>query len=65
MEDIIRVLRVIEYVGPRSRVEETVARSIHGEKDAGRGLTIKAATIGTYPEIFERGGSAVSESIDN
>lgn len=54
MEDTVRVLRVIEYAGPRSRVEEAVANSIHGEKDAGRGLTIKAATIGTYPEILDR-----------
>lgn len=49
--DIVRVLRIIEYVGPRDRVEATVAGSIHGTKDAGLGLSIKAATIGTYPEI--------------
>lgn len=51
-EDIIRVLRVIEYVGPRSRVEETVSNSIHGEKHFG-GLTIRAAVIGEYPEILQ------------
>lgn len=54
MDDTIRVLRVIEYVGPRQRVEETVAKSIHGERDAGFGLLIRAATIGAYPEILER-----------
>lgn len=32
-EDIVRVLRVVEYEGPRSWVEATVAKSIHGEKD--------------------------------
>ena len=52
-EDIVRVLRVIEYVGPRERVESTVAKSIHGTKDAGLGLTIRAATIGAYPEILK------------
>ena len=53
IEDTIRVLRVIEYVGPRSRVESAVAQSIHGEKDAGSGLIIRAATVGIYPEILE------------
>lgn len=53
-EDIVRVLRVIEYVGPRERVEQVVAKSIHGEKDAGRGLVIRASTVGAYPEILER-----------
>lgn len=57
----IRVLRVVEYVGPRRWVEETVARSVHGEKRFGPGgvAVIRAATIGTYPEILidaETGG---------
>jgi hypothetical protein len=51
-EEIVRVLRVIEYVGERSNVESTVSRSMQGEKQMG-GLTIRAATIGTYPEILE------------
>lgn len=53
-EEIIRVLRIVEYVGPRSRVEDTVARSIHGVRDSGRGLSISAVTIGCYPEIIEK-----------
>lgn len=52
--EIVRVLRVIEYIGPRDRVEKTVANSIHGSKDAGGGLTINAATIGQYPEVLEK-----------
>lgn len=52
-EEIIRVLRVVEYVGPRAWVEETVARSIHGEKRLNDDRVIRAATIGTYPEILE------------
>lgn len=51
-EDIVRVLRVVEYIGVRSRVEKTVAGSIHGERDCGNGLTIRAATVGAYPEII-------------
>lgn len=53
-EDIVRVLRVIEYVGPRGRVESTVSKSIHGERDCGNGLFIRASTVGAYPEILER-----------
>lgn len=60
-EDIVRVLRIVEYVGPRSWVEATVAKSIHGTKDVSeymggprQGKIIRAATIGTYPEILQR-----------
>jgi hypothetical protein len=55
--DRVRVLRVIEYVGDRSWVEQEVARSIHGTKvidgKYGKG-EIRAATIGVYPEIFTK-----------
>lgn len=57
MADIVRVLRIIEYTGPRDRVEETIANSIQGTRDCGRGLIIRGATIGTYPEILEQGQS--------
>ena len=52
-EDIIRVLRIIEYVGERSRVEKTIEESIHGCRTL-LNLTIRVATIGEYPEILER-----------
>lgn len=56
MEDQVRVLRVIEYVGDRSAVEACVKASIHGEVEVkGRGYTIRAATIGTYPELLTKG----------
>lgn len=52
-EDHIRVLRVLEYSGSRSAVEEAVAKSVTGEKRWGdRPVLLKAATIGTYPEIL-------------
>ncbi len=60
-EEVVRVLRVIEYIGPRSWVESTVARSIHGTKDLNNFIgdkppkMIRAATIGTYPEILAKG----------
>lgn len=55
MEKIVRVLRVIEYVGPQSWVESQVAGSIQGERRFGPNneRIIRAATIGVYPEILE------------
>jgi hypothetical protein len=58
-EDIIRVLRLVEYEGPRSLVEEQVRRSIHGTRrgilspDWPRGIRITAVTIDTFPQIIE------------
>ena len=51
-EDIVRVLRVIEYVGPRSAVEEQIRNSLHGERQF-RDIIIKVATVGTFPEILK------------
>jgi hypothetical protein len=57
--DIIRVLRLVEYEGPRSMVEEQVRRSIHGTRkgimrlDWPRGVRITAVTIDTFPQIIE------------
>ena len=53
MADTIRVLRVIEYTGPRDKVEDQVARSLHGEKRLNNGVVIRAATVGSYPEVLE------------
>jgi len=50
--DKVRVLRIIEYVGEREAVEETVANSIHGTREVSKNLTINAATIGMYPEVI-------------
>lgn len=56
-EDIVRVLRIIEYVGSRADVEQQVAKSIHGQRIipiAGLStMTITAATIGEFPEIMK------------
>jgi hypothetical protein len=65
MSDIVRVLRIYEFVGPREAVERQVSNSIHGERRFNiadltgenrsvRGyVRIRAATIGTYPEILD------------
>jgi hypothetical protein len=60
--DTIRVLRILEYVGPRDAVEAVIDRSIHGSRTyglPGREVTITAATLGTFPEILERKPSAL------
>jgi hypothetical protein len=55
-EDRVRVLRIIEYTGPRSWVEGTIARSItERHSDGGVPWSIRGATLGTFPEILERG----------
>lgn len=52
MSDTIRILRVIEYSGPRAAVEDQVSRSLHGEKKFNNGVVIRAATVGSYPELL-------------
>lgn len=56
--DIIRVLRLIEYVGPRDLVEEQLFKSIHGtrtiDKPDKRSITIRAVTLGEVSEILGR-----------
>lgn len=52
-EDIVRVLRIYEFSGPRGLVESQVEKSIHGRFMA-NGVIIKAATIGCYPEVLEQ-----------
>lgn len=48
-EDIVRVLRLIEYIGPRALVEKQVTNSIHGSRvgmaGQGKGVLITAVTL--------------------
>lgn len=56
-DDKVRVLRIIEYVGPREAIEQQLQRSLHGQRSFPHRLgevTIRAATIGEFPEILER-----------
>lgn len=60
--EIVRVLRILEYTGPRGAVEKQVRQSIHGEKKclvnvspgASHWVMIRAATIGEFPEVLMR-----------
>lgn len=57
MEDIVRVIRVLEYVGPRSWVESIIAHNavkgvmLVGSKHEGTKGTIREAILGDFPEI--------------
>ena len=54
MEDIIRVLRIVEYVGPRKATEKLISESLHGSRYMSKsGITITSTTLGTYSEILE------------
>lgn len=44
MEDIIRVLKVLEYRGPRRQVEKALERSIQGSKSVGK-MTITSCAL--------------------
>jgi len=58
-DDIVRVLRLVEYEGPRGAVEAQVAISIHGTRQVRvlewprGGVRITAVTLGVYPEVIE------------
>ncbi len=52
MEEIVRVLRLLEYVGERSWVEHTLANNgVKGERRCGKVNVIREASVGQHPEI--------------
>jgi hypothetical protein len=52
MTEQIRILRVLEYTGPRDEVERQVKLSKHGEYIFGA-VTLRAVTVHSIPEILE------------
>lgn len=50
-EDIVRVLRVIEYVGPRSALERHMTLIKNGEYCFGN-VVMRSSVIGTDPEVL-------------
>ena len=65
MDDIVRVLRIVEYEGPRRKVEEQIRNSLHGTKyffygdnkkfkDDARPLRITAVTLNEFPVVLEK-----------
>lgn len=55
-EEIVRVMRIIIYEGPRSKVEETIKRAVHGTKQSyhpAEEVYITAQTIDEFPQIIK------------
>lgn len=52
-QDRVRVLRVLEYEGPRSWIEKTLKmRAVKGERDFINEGVIKEAIVGEIPTIL-------------
>ena len=56
MSDIIRVLRVVEYIGERAEVEKVINLSVKGTRIVNDKLTINAVTVGDFAEILKAQG---------
>ena len=55
MSDIVRVIRIVQYVGPRESVEKQIAKSIQGSQICGPRegpIVISAITLGIFPETL-------------
>uniref|UniRef100_A0A6M3KSS8 Uncharacterized protein n=1 Tax=viral metagenome TaxID=1070528 RepID=A0A6M3KSS8_9ZZZZ len=48
----MRVLRLLVYEGPEDWVNNTVAKSIQGEKNISTGTMITAITLGALPDAL-------------
>jgi hypothetical protein len=55
MTDIVRVLRILEYVGPREWVETTLEKGAvpaNGSHRIDDNKVIRSATLGEFPEVL-------------
>lgn len=53
MSDLVRVIRVLEYTGPREKVEDALSRRhVKGTYAVPGGATIREALLGEYPEVL-------------
>lgn len=63
-QDIVRVLRLIQYEGPREVIEKTVGTSVQGTKrimtQHGE-MRITGVTLDQFPEILRRAEKDVHE----
>lgn len=57
MTNIIRIIRILEYVGPRDVIEKTLSHAavpLNGERHFGQSC-IRSAVLGIFPEVMQRG----------
>jgi hypothetical protein len=47
-DEVVRVIRVIEYEGPREWVEEMLSKALRGEFQPRRGCFIRANVVGPF-----------------
>lgn len=52
-KEIVRVVRLVTFTGPREIVEEQVRNSVHGRRRLPGGLNIEAVTIGEFPDVMD------------
>jgi hypothetical protein len=52
MSEIVRIIRVLEYTGPREELEKClVQNAVKGQVKFGR-ITIREAIVGNFPEVL-------------
>lgn len=54
MSDIIRVVRVLEYVGPREQLERSLAQNVVKRHKQFGQITVREAYLGEFPEVLEK-----------
>ena len=67
--DLIRIVRILEYVGPREQLERMLSNTgvpLNGQCTHQQ-CCIRSATLGSFPEILERAtaGADVGEADPN
>lgn len=61
-EEQVRVLRLVQYEGPRAVVETQVADSIHGIRVCRKGeVRITAVTLDQFPKVLDEATEDISE----
>jgi hypothetical protein len=54
MSDIIRVIRVLEYVGERTAIEKQLSQNyVKGFREVANGIVIREAVVGSFPETLD------------
>lgn len=53
MDDVIRIVRVLEYVGPRSALEKVLEQNAVKRQRCFGSITVREAILGEFPEIIE------------
>ena len=53
MADIVRIVRVLEYVGPRAQLELSLAQNVVKRQKQFGSITVREAYLGEFPEVVE------------